>query len=92
MLVLSIQMWLGVLPVAMRLTSFRSLPSQRYTSTWFRRLAAVTNHFMSRENCSWYGSMIPYTTRCTSAVRGSRKVSESPAELATMTDFSSGVM
>ena len=32
------------------------------------------------------------TVRCTSPVRGSKKVSELPTALATMTDFSSGVM
>src|SRR5450830_1425075 len=35
--------------------------------------------------------MMPRTVRCTSAVRGSRKVSESPRALATISDFSSGV-
>src|SRR5574343_1087464 len=34
---------------------------------------------------------MPVMVRCTSAVRGSMKVSESPSALATMTDFSSGV-
>ena len=58
---------------------------------WFSRLAAVTNHFMSGEKRRWYGSRMPRSVRCTSAVRGSMKVSESLPALATMTDFSSGV-
>src|SRR5687767_5492478 len=60
-------------------------------STWLSRLPAVTNHFMSGEKRRWYGSMMPVTTRCTSAVRGFMKVSESLAELATITERSSGV-
>jgi hypothetical protein len=36
--------------------------------------------------------MMPRMVRCTSAVRGSMKVSESARALATMIDFSSGVM
>ena len=36
--------------------------------------------------------MMPRTVRWISAVRGSMKVSESASALATMTDFSSGVM
>ena len=47
---------------------------------------------MSGEKRNWYGSSVLRTTRCTWAVRGSMKVSESPPALATMTDFSSGVM
>jgi hypothetical protein len=60
-------------------------------STRSSRLDAVTSHFMSGENRRWYGSAMPVTVRCTSAVTGSMKVSESLAALATISDFSSGV-
>ena len=60
-------------------------------STWLSRLAAVTNHFMSGEKRRWYGSRMPRSVRCTSAVRGSMKVSESLPALATITECSSGV-
>ncbi len=60
-------------------------------STWFRRLAAVTNHFMLGEKRSWYGSAMPSITRWIWPVFGSTKVSESARALATISDFSSGV-
>src|SRR5574343_351448 len=59
-------------------------------STWLSRLAAVTNHCMSGEKRSWYGSTMPVRVRWISPVRGSTRVMESLRALATSSDFSSG--
>ena len=78
----------------MRFTSFSGCgavaPNHWYRSTWFRRLAAVTNHFMSGEKRRWYGSTMFVTVRSTAPVVGSRKVSVLPVALATISVFSSG--
>ena len=59
-------------------------------SMWLSRFAAVTNHFMSGEKRSWYGSTMSVIVRWIWPVRGSTSVMVLPTALATSSDFSSG--